>query len=172
MESTELGFLPSSVLLERSDHITHISNYHQSMALHIRNDALMCIMFPSILSPIELRWFYRLKHGSIHSWDKMDTTFVSHFIMNSRCPKEDNTLLSLSMKENESLKSYSSRYWELYKEVDRIREDLALKTITNQTASTAHEGPDVTDEMSQIEHGFIHSKAKARYSDILWSIET
>ena len=76
------------------------------------------------------------------------------------------------MKESESLKSYSSRYWELYKEVDRIREYLALKTITDQTASTAHEGPDVRDEMSQIEHGSIHSKAKARYFDIRWRIGT
>jgi hypothetical protein len=76
------------------------------------------------------------------------------------------------MKESESLKSYSSRYSELYNKVDGISEDLALKTITDQTASTGHEGPDVTDEMSQIEHGSIHSKAKVRYFDILWRIGT
>ena len=62
---------------ERTDLIGHISHFRQSMALHLKNDALMCHMFPSSLGPIALRWFNRLEHVSIHSWDEMAEAFLS-----------------------------------------------------------------------------------------------
>ena len=80
------------------------------MALHLKNDALMCHMFPSSLGPIALRWFNRLEHVSIHSWDEMAEAFLSGFIINSQRLREVNSLLAMSMKESESLKNYSSRY--------------------------------------------------------------
>jgi hypothetical protein len=72
----------------RADPIRHISHFRQSMALHLGDDALMCRMFPSSLGPMSLRWFNRLQHSSIHSWDERAEAFVSRFITNSRKPKE------------------------------------------------------------------------------------
>ena len=112
---------------ERTDLIGHISHFRQSMALHLKNDALMCHMFPSSLGPIALRWFNHLEHVSIHSWDEMAEAFLSWFITNSRRLREVNSLLAMSIRESESLKNYSSKYWELYNEVNGCNEELAVK---------------------------------------------
>ena len=113
----------------RADPIGHISHFRQSMALHLGNDALMCRMFPSSLGPMSFRWFNRLQHSSIHSWDELAEAFVSSFITNNKKPKEFDSLLSIRMKDSESLKSYSSRYWEVYNEVDGCTEEIAIKTF-------------------------------------------
>lgn len=39
----------------RMDLIGNISHFQQSMALHLKNDALMCHMFPSSLESIALK---------------------------------------------------------------------------------------------------------------------
>ena len=113
----------------RADPIGHISHFRQSMALHLGNDALICRMFPSSLGPMSLRWFNCLQHSSIHSWDELAEAFVSRFITNSRKPKEFDSLMSMRMKDSESLKSYSLRYWEVYNEVDGGTEEMAIKTF-------------------------------------------
>ncbi len=121
---------PNYVMYDgRADPIGHISHFRQSMALHLGNDALMCRMFPSSLGSMSLRWFNRLQHSSIHSWDELAKAFVSRFITNSKKPKEFDSLLSMRMKDSESLKSYSSRYWEVYNEVDGCTEEIAIKTF-------------------------------------------
>uniref|UniRef100_A0A2N9G4Z6 Reverse transcriptase domain-containing protein n=1 Tax=Fagus sylvatica TaxID=28930 RepID=A0A2N9G4Z6_FAGSY len=99
------------------------------MALHLGNNALMCRMFPSSLGPMSLRWFNRLPHSSIYSWNELAEAFVSRFITNSRKPKEFASLMSMRMKDSESLKNYSARYWEVYNEVDGGTEDMAMKTF-------------------------------------------
>ena len=37
--------------------------------------------------------------------------------------------MSMRMKDSESLKSYSLRYWEVYNEVDSGTEEMAIKTF-------------------------------------------
>ena len=113
----------------RTDPVGHINHFRQSMALYLGNNALMCQMFPSSLGPMSLRWFNRLQHSSIHSWDEMAKAFVSRFLTNSRKSKEFDSLLSMRMKDSESLKSYISRYWEVYNEVDGCTEEIAIKTF-------------------------------------------
>ena len=88
------------------------------MALYNGNDSLMCHIFPSSLEEVALRWFDRLDHGSIHSWKELSEAFTTHFITNTRKPKEVDSLMALAMKSGESLKSYSARYWETYNEID------------------------------------------------------
>jgi len=39
----------------KTDLVEHVSHYIQMMSLHTHNDALMCKVFPSSLSPIVLR---------------------------------------------------------------------------------------------------------------------
>ena len=113
----------------RADPIRYINHFRQSMALHLGDDALMCQMFPSSLGPMSLRWFNRLQHSSIHSWDELAEAFVSRFITNSRKPKEFDSLMSMRMKDLESLKSYSSRYLEIYNKVEGGTEKMAIKTF-------------------------------------------
>ena len=39
------------------------------------------------------------------------------------------SLLSMSMREGESVKAYSDRYWEMFNEIDGDFDDIAIKTF-------------------------------------------
>jgi hypothetical protein len=97
------------------------------MALYNGNDAFMCRIFPSSLGEVALWWFNRLEHGSIHVLRELFEAFTTCFITNSRKPKEVDSLMALTMKPGENLKSYSARYWETYNEIDLCGEDLAVR---------------------------------------------
>uniref|UniRef100_A0A2N9HPE1 Uncharacterized protein n=1 Tax=Fagus sylvatica TaxID=28930 RepID=A0A2N9HPE1_FAGSY len=120
---------PLAVYDGKSDPVGHLSRFRQSMALHTSNDPLMCRIFPSSLGEVGLRWFDRLDHRSIRSWQEMSESFTARFITNTRKPKEIDALLALKMKAGESLKSYSARYWEVYNDIDTCDEDTVIKTF-------------------------------------------
>jgi hypothetical protein len=120
---------PLAVYDGKSDPVGHLSRFRQSMAIHNNNDALMCRVFPSSLGEVGLRWFDRLEHGSIRSWKEMSKIFTARFIMNTRKPKEIDSLLALTMRVGETLKSYSTRYWEVYNDIDACDEDIVVKTF-------------------------------------------
>ncbi|XP_030963454.1 uncharacterized protein LOC115984567 [Quercus lobata] len=113
----------------RTDPIEHISHFNQKMVVHSKNETLMCKVFPSSLRPVAIRWFDSLKAGSIDSFKELTQTFGSRFIMCSRAPRLLASLLSLSMREGETLKTYSDRYWEMFNEIEGDFEDMAISTF-------------------------------------------
>ena len=96
----------------------HVSHFNQKMAVHTGNEALMCKVFPSSLGPVAMRWFDALEEGSIRSFVELIKAFGARFITCSRVPKPVDSLLSMTIKEGETLKTYSDRYWETYNEID------------------------------------------------------
>ena len=80
------------------------------MTVHSRDKALMCKIFPSSLGPMAMRWFNRLKANSIDSFKKVTQSFGARFIMCSSVPLPLGCLLSMSMRDGETLKTYSDRY--------------------------------------------------------------
>uniref|UniRef100_A0A2N9GP06 Uncharacterized protein n=1 Tax=Fagus sylvatica TaxID=28930 RepID=A0A2N9GP06_FAGSY len=99
------------------------------MALSLRNDALMCKLFPSSLGEVALRWFNQIDRGTISSWDQMAEAFVGRFITNSRKPKGMDALMTMKLGHNESIKNYAARYSETYNEIDGCGEDVAVPTF-------------------------------------------
>ena len=67
--------------------------------------------------------------NSINSFKELIQTFGSRFVTCSRVPQPLDSLLSLSMREGETLKTYSDRYWEMYNEIDDDFEDVAISTF-------------------------------------------
>ena len=96
------------------------------MAIHSKNIALMCKVFPSCLGSVTRRWFDNLEEGSIHSFDELTRAFGAKFVACSQVPKPLNSLLSMSMRERETLKNYSDKYWEIYNEIDGDFEDIVV----------------------------------------------
>ena len=94
----------------RTNPVTHIGHYQQSMALSRNNDPLMCRLFPSSLGEVAMRWFNQLGVRTIYSWDQLAEAFVARFITNSRKRKEMGALLTMKLEENEILKDYSTRF--------------------------------------------------------------
>ena len=113
----------------RTDPEKHISHFNQRMTMHSKNEALMCKAFPSNLGPVVMRWFYGLRAGSINSFKELIQAFGSHFIMCSRVPWPLASLLSLSIREGKTLKTYSNRYREMFKEIDVDFDDVAISTF-------------------------------------------
>ena len=53
----------------------------------------------------------------------------ARFITCSRVPKPGDCLLSMVMRERETLKIYSDRYWETYNKIAVNFEDVAVRTF-------------------------------------------
>ena len=107
----------------------HVSHFNQRMTMHSKNEALMCKVFLSSLGPVAMRWYDSLGAGSIGSYKEFTQAFGSRFILCSRVAQPLDSLLSLSMREGETLKTYSNRYWEMFNEIDGDFDDVAIKTF-------------------------------------------
>nr|XP_023886783.1 uncharacterized protein LOC111998889 [Quercus suber] len=99
------------------------------MAVHSKDEALMCKVFPSSLGPVVMRWFDGLRVNSIDSFQDLTWAFGSRFITCSRVPWPLDSLLSLSMREEKTLKMYLDKYWEMYNEKDDDFDDVAISTF-------------------------------------------
>ena len=88
------------------------------MVVHSKDEALMCKVFPSSLGPVAMRWFDDLRANSIDSFKEL-----------TKVPLPIDSLLSLSMQEGETLKTYSNRYWEMFNEIDEDFDYVAISTF-------------------------------------------
>ena len=113
----------------RTDPVEHVSQFKQKMAVHSQDEALLCRVFPSSLGPMPMRWFDGLKTNSISSFKKLTQSFCSRFITCSRVPQPLDSLLSMTMREGESVKAYAERYWEMFNEIDGDFDEVAIRTF-------------------------------------------
>ena len=118
-----------SMYNERTDPIEHVSQFKQKMAVHSQDEALLCKVFPSSLGPMPMRWFDGLRTNSIGSFKKLTQSFCSRFITCSRVPQSLDSLLSMTMREGESVRSYAERYWEMFNEIDGDFDEVAVRTF-------------------------------------------
>ncbi|XP_028115624.1 uncharacterized protein LOC114313436 [Camellia sinensis] len=87
------------------------------MARHRCNDTLICLIFPTSLGELVLKWFKSLPEGSIEGRQQLAEVFVTRFKTNILTPKEVDHLLSIKIESRGSLKAYNSNYWETYNEI-------------------------------------------------------
>ena len=100
------------------------------MAVHSQDETLMYRVFPFSLGLMLMRWFDGLRTNSISSFKKLTHSFCSRFITCSRVPQPLDSLLSMSMKEGESVKAYAERYWEMFNEIDGDFDEVAVRTFS------------------------------------------
>ena len=91
----------------------------------------MCKVSPSSLGLAGIRWFNNLKADSVDLYRELTQSFGSRFITNRKAPQPLSTLLSLSIRDRKTLKTYSGRYWEMYNEMDSKFDDVAINTFKN-----------------------------------------
>ena len=113
----------------RINPVEHVSYFNQRMVVHSKNKSLMCKVFPSSLGPMAIRWFDGLGGSSIDSFKKLTWAFGSRFVTYSRVPRPLDSLLSMTMREGETLKTYSNRYWEIFNKIDENFNDIAIRTF-------------------------------------------
>ncbi|GFZ00952.1 hypothetical protein Acr_14g0005870 [Actinidia rufa] len=83
-------------------------------------------VFPSSLGDLGLKWFDRLPPGSIENFYQLTESFVARFVINTKAPKAVSSLLTLKKGKNESIRSYSKRYWETYNEIEECSEEMVV----------------------------------------------
>nr|XP_023877934.1 uncharacterized protein LOC111990394 [Quercus suber] len=115
----------------KTDPVEHVSQFNYRMAVHSENEALMCKVFPSSLGPVAMRWFNGLRMNSVDLYRQLTQAFGSRFVTNSKPPRPMSALLSLTMRDNETFKAYSDKYWEIYNELDGKYDDVAINTFKN-----------------------------------------
>nr|XP_023903913.1 uncharacterized protein LOC112015717 [Quercus suber] len=113
----------------RIDPVEHVSHFNQRMPVCSKDEALMCKVFQSSLGLVAMRWFDNLRANSISSFKELTQAFGSRFVTCSRVPRLLASLLSLSMQEGETLKTYTDRYWEIFNEIDGDFDDVAISTF-------------------------------------------
>nr|XP_023875819.1 uncharacterized protein LOC111988257 [Quercus suber] len=159
----------------RIDPIEHVSHYSQRMTIHARDEALMCKVFPSSLGPVAMRWFNGLIADTIDSFKKLTQAFGARFITCRRVVQPLGSLLSMSMREGETLKAYSDRYWEMFKEVDGAHDDVAIntfkkglptghglrKSLTGKPVTSMRQLMDQIDKYRRVEEDQIQGRGKS-----------
>jgi len=113
----------------RTDPVKHVNHFNQKIAVHSKDEALMCKVFPSSLGLMAMRWFDGLRADSIDSFKGLTQAFGFRFITCNRVPRPLNSLLSLSMRKGETLKTYSDRYSKMFNEIDGDFNDVAISTF-------------------------------------------
>ncbi|XP_023870533.2 uncharacterized protein LOC111983103 [Quercus suber] len=109
--------------------VEHVSHYIRMMSLHSHNDALICKVFPSSFRPTTLRCFNGLRKGSIHSFVELIQDFGVRFMTCNWVLQLMDALLSMKMGAGETLRNYTSRYWELYNEIDGGNEKITASNF-------------------------------------------
>jgi len=146
------------------------------MAIYSKDEALMCKVFPSSLGPAAMRWFNGLQANSIRSFKTLTRAFGARFIACSRVPRSLGSLLSMSMRESETLKAYSDRYWEMFNEIEGEHDDVAIstfkvglpadhdlrKSLTGKPVTSVHQLMDKIDKYRRVEEDQLQGKGKAK----------
>ncbi|XP_030949930.1 uncharacterized protein LOC115973828 [Quercus lobata] len=76
-----------------------------------------------------MTWFNGLRENSIDFFKKLTWAFGARFITCSRVSRPLGSSLSMSMREGETLKAYSDRYWEMFDEIDGDYDNVAISTF-------------------------------------------
>ena len=84
---------------------------------------------PIHLGPVAIRWFDGLKEGSISSFKELTRAFGACFMNCNKVSQPLESLLSMTMREGETLKIYSNRYWEMFNEIDENFDNVAIRTF-------------------------------------------
>ena len=86
-------------------------------------------IFPSSLGPVAMHWFDALEEGLVGSFKELTRAFGARFITCSRVPKPIDSLLSMAMREEQTLMTYSDIYWETYNEINGDFKDVGMRTF-------------------------------------------
>jgi len=136
----------------------------------------MCKVFPSSLGPVVMRWFDGLRDDSINSFKELTRAFRAHFVTCNKVPRPLDSLLSMTMREGETLKTYSDRYWEMFNKIDGNFDDVAIRTfkvglptehdlrksLTRKPVGSVRQLMNRIDEYKRVEEDQSQGKGKAK----------
>ena len=91
----------------------------------------MCRAFPTTLRGLVRIWFSRLTPNSISSFKELSAQFASHFIGGHRYKKSTACLMNIKQREDETLRSYITRFNKEVLSIDETDDKIFVVAFTN-----------------------------------------
>ena len=91
----------------------------------------MCRAFLTTLKGAARIWFSRLMPGSIGTFKELSAQFTSHFIGGQRYKKSTACLMNIKQQEDETLRSYITRFNKESLSIDEADDKILMATFTN-----------------------------------------
>lgn len=85
-------------------------NYKTFMELQTHSNALMCKVFPIILTGPDRAWFNSLESGNIKNFVDLANVFINRFIFEVLAERKTSYLETVRQRRNESFRQYVSRF--------------------------------------------------------------
>ena len=116
---------------QNKDPLDHLESFKTLMHLQGITDEIMCRAFPTTLKGPARVWFSRLMPNSINSFKELSAQFTSHFIGGHRYKKSTACLMNIKQWENETLRSYITRFNKEALSIDEANDKILVAVFTN-----------------------------------------
>ena len=93
------------------------------MVIYSRNDPLLCITFPSSLKGATSDWFNSLPARSLCNFEKVTKVFFTQYASLQEVKKNNHHLLSVKMRQGDSLKFYIGFFQSQLNKIPNCGED-------------------------------------------------
>ena len=114
------------------DPFDHIATFKTTMHLQGVPDEIMCSAFPTTLKGPAQVWFSKIPPNLVSSFEKLSKLFVNNFIGGQRHKRSSSNLLTIEQGENESLRSFITRFNREALTVDEMDDKLLLAAFHNR----------------------------------------
>ena len=113
------------------DPLDYFESFKTLMHLQGIPDEIMCRAFPTTLRGPARIWFNRLTPNSINSFKELSAQFTSHFIKGHRYKKSTACLMNIKQWEDETLRSYITRFNKEALLIDEADDKILVVAFTN-----------------------------------------
>ena len=113
------------------DPLDHLETFKTLMHLKGVPNEIMCKAFPVMLKGPARIWFSRLTPNSINHFQGAKRQFTSHFIGGHRYKRSTACLISIKQQEDETLRSYITRFNKEAFSIDKAGDKILIAAFTN-----------------------------------------
>ena len=113
------------------DPLDHLKSFKTIMHLQGVADKIMCRAFLTTLKGLARVWFNRLTPNFISIFKELSTQFASHFIRGHRYKKFTACLMSIKQREDETLRSFITRFNKEALSIDKANDKILVAAFTN-----------------------------------------
>ena len=113
------------------DPFDYIATFKTTMHLQGVLDEIICRAFPTTLKGPARVWFSKIPLNSVSSFKELSKLFVNNFIGGQRHKHSSSSLLTIEQGENESLRSFITRFNREALSVDEVDDKLLLTAFHN-----------------------------------------
>ena len=92
------------------DLLDHLESFKTFMHLQVLLNEIMCRAFPTTLKGLARVWFSKLTSNTVSTFKELSRHFVMHFIGGQIHRRSSAAILSITQWEDESLRSYVTRF--------------------------------------------------------------